>query len=252
MADSTQIIVDQLLVFDVGTKEEILNAINKVVNNTDINEIIDYIKNNQNDNNIDEESKQDEFNKYIKMVKELDEKRIHKTLNVLDYLHETYNGIPAYIHLIVSFDTSHFGVGMSKDIKQTYSLPFDGTKEDPFDYFSEHWKEYNDKKKLQMHTQITETTTLFLEVHGGSDDSFANETELKELGEIGKKFDVLNNLERKVYLLKYFKFIGVDLVRFSDENMDPNNMNDTEIKKQNMMLNGGFSQMMGGGDCKQM
>eukprot|EP01084_Bolivina_argentea_P244460 409509_1 len=88
MTESTQNIVDQLLVFGVGTKQEILNAINKVVNNTDINEIIDYIKNNQNDNNIDEESKQDEFNKYIKMVKELDEKRIHKTLNILDYKHE--------------------------------------------------------------------------------------------------------------------------------------------------------------------
>eukprot|EP01084_Bolivina_argentea_P237940 399771_1 len=119
MTESTQNIVDQLLVFGVGTKEEILNAINKVVNRTDINEIIDYIKNNQNDNN--EESKQDEFNKYVKIVKELDKKRIHKTLDVLDYLDERYNGIPAYIHLIVSFDTSHFNVNtISKDIKQTF------------------------------------------------------------------------------------------------------------------------------------
>eukprot|EP01084_Bolivina_argentea_P237938 399768_1 len=54
MTDSTHSIVNQLLVFGVGTKEEILNAINKVVNKTDINEIIDYIKNSQNNTNIED------------------------------------------------------------------------------------------------------------------------------------------------------------------------------------------------------
>ena len=40
-------IINQLLQFGIGTKEEIINAMNNVINKHDINEIADYIINNQ-------------------------------------------------------------------------------------------------------------------------------------------------------------------------------------------------------------
>ena len=36
-------IIDQLLVLGVGTRNEIINAINNVINKNDINSILDYI-----------------------------------------------------------------------------------------------------------------------------------------------------------------------------------------------------------------
>ena len=44
---SKQDIIDQLLQFGIGTKEEIIEAIDKVINKHDINEIADYIVTNQ-------------------------------------------------------------------------------------------------------------------------------------------------------------------------------------------------------------
>ena len=54
---STQDIINELIKFNVGTKKEILNAINHVINKHDINEITDYITNHQqsvndNDSNV--------------------------------------------------------------------------------------------------------------------------------------------------------------------------------------------------------
>ena len=63
-------IINQLIEFEIGTKEEIINAMNMVTNHNDINEIVDYItsKNNivvdnkdthddddENDNKLNEE-----------------------------------------------------------------------------------------------------------------------------------------------------------------------------------------------------
>ena len=46
-ADSTDDIVNELMKFEVGTKEEILSAIDNVTNKKDINVIVDYILNNK-------------------------------------------------------------------------------------------------------------------------------------------------------------------------------------------------------------
>ena len=40
-------IIEQLSQFNIGTKEEIKDAINHVINKNDINEIAEYITNNQ-------------------------------------------------------------------------------------------------------------------------------------------------------------------------------------------------------------
>ena len=52
MSNNQQDIVNQLLTFGIGTKHEILNAINNVINKNDINEIIDYIQKNQQKQNV--------------------------------------------------------------------------------------------------------------------------------------------------------------------------------------------------------
>ena len=46
-------IIEQLLQFNVGSTEEIKNAINKVVNKKDINEITEFIMNNKKKEMID-------------------------------------------------------------------------------------------------------------------------------------------------------------------------------------------------------
>ena len=40
-------IINQLIVLGVGTRDEIINAINNVINKNDINSILDYILNKQ-------------------------------------------------------------------------------------------------------------------------------------------------------------------------------------------------------------
>mmetsp|Transcript_31195 Transcript_31195/g.27451 ORF Transcript_31195/g.27451 Transcript_31195/m.27451 type:complete len:201 (+) Transcript_31195:62-664(+) len=187
-----------------------------------------------NDDTIGEEEKErmKTTDYYVELVNKTDKERKNKSLDINNYRSRKYDGIVAYLGMLngmemmmIELDT---GSNDECSIKQ---------KGDPFEKFK------GDNISRASNDKVT-ACLMGTDI----DPDFA------------AAWKGCNNLERKVFMLKYYIFVAPTLMKLDLKDQFPNvrGMSGDDIKSTNALLNGAMQSMFGGmgGDqeeveCKQ-
>eukprot|EP01084_Bolivina_argentea_P265638 450363_1 len=177
------------------------------------------------------------LNKYFKIVKEIDMKRMERTLDITKYNYQ----IASYVLLICFFDYSDAGWEMWRQYNMSLAPPYDPDIEqkdpnicnhgiiDPFDGIYNKWKLYNDNEKMEKYKQII---NVLYNVQRKAGKKMRNELDEKyKLNGFGIDYRKLNRFERKVVLYKFFEFIGNDLIRLNIDGIKEKEKENEEKKE---------------------
>lgn len=165
------------------------------------------------------------------MIRKTDKEREDSSIDINNYKSKKYDGIVAYLGMLNGMEM------MAIDLEIEESDKCDlNDKQDPFE-----------KYKMNPSRSTNEQVTGCL--MGTTSDS-----------QFKSRWDKCNNLEKKVFMLKYYLSVGTKLMKLGLSDQFPNvrEMGKNEIKQHNALLNGAMMDMMGGmaGDqenveCKQ-
>ena len=172
---------------------------------------------------------------YVKLVQKTDEEREDKSIDINNYKKARYDGIVAYLGMLNGMDMMTIELDSDPDDKCSIE-----DKDDPFAKFKSNITKSNNDK----------VTACLMQTDEDSDFQLA--------------WNKCNNLEKKVFMLKYYTFVGPTLMKLGLKDQFPNvrGMSSSDIKSHNALLNGAMADMigamagMGGGDqeeveCKQ-
>ena len=141
-------------------------------------------------------------------------------MDINNYKSKKYDGIVAYLGMINGMEM----MAIDLDIDENDECSLDD-KEDPFE-----------KYKLNNVSESTNDAVTAC-LMGTTDDS-----------NFSYRWSKCNNLEKKVFMLKYYTSVAPTLMKLglNDQFPDVRKLSKAEIKQNNALLNGAMMDMMGG------